>query len=177
MRLHRSAFTLIELLVVIAIIALLAAILFPVLAQAREKARQTACLSDYHQIGLAIHLYASDYDGITPPDGGSFKGLIADCEPYSKNKAIFACPDDFDREEEGRAGSYRMASDYQGKPLACGWPDPYNPPVLAQPATTILTYEAEQDFAQAPIRPTYRHQNGTQALYFDGHAKWLPKNF
>ncbi len=59
---HKRGFTLIELLVVIAIIAILAAILFPVFAQAREKARQTTCLSNGKQIGLAMMMYVNDYD-------------------------------------------------------------------------------------------------------------------
>jgi len=67
---RRNAFTLIELLVVIAIIAILAAILFPVFAQARDKARQTADLSNLKQIGLAIQMYAQDYDETMAPAEG-----------------------------------------------------------------------------------------------------------
>src|SRR5262245_41084701 len=63
---RRNGVTLIELLVVIAIIAILAAILFPVFAQAREKARATACLSNCKQIGLATEMYKQDYDGVWP---------------------------------------------------------------------------------------------------------------
>src|SRR2546423_15432359 len=63
----RQGFTLIELLVVIAIIAILAAILFPVFAQAREKARATSCLSNFKQVGLGIEMYKQDYDGYWPP--------------------------------------------------------------------------------------------------------------
>src|SRR3982750_3360923 len=62
----RSGFTLIELLVVIAIIAILAAILFPVFAQAREKARQTACMSNVKQIGTALTMYVQDYEETMP---------------------------------------------------------------------------------------------------------------
>jgi general secretion pathway protein G len=61
-----SAFTLIELLVVIAIIALLAAIIFPVFAQARGKAREVVCLSNLRQLGLAVQMYSQDYDGLLP---------------------------------------------------------------------------------------------------------------
>ncbi|BDI30239.1 hypothetical protein CCAX7_22900 [Capsulimonas corticalis] len=171
----KRAFTLIEILVVIGIICLVAAILFPVFAQAREKARCSACFGNYRQIGVAVHLYAQDADGLTPPDGGSFSGLISDCRPYINTPAVFACPDDYDRAKEGRSGSYRMATLYQGLPLSCGWQDPYAAGHAAQPSSTVLTYEAEQDFAQSPITPTYRHHGGAQILYFDAHCHWIPQ--
>ena len=62
----RRGFTLIELLVVIAIIAILAAILFPVFAQAREQARKTVCVSNFKQVGLGVEMYKQDYDGTWP---------------------------------------------------------------------------------------------------------------
>ena len=65
-RAFTRGFTLIELLVVIAIIALLAAIIFPVFAQVRGKARSTTCQSNLHQIGIAIQMYSQDYDGLAP---------------------------------------------------------------------------------------------------------------
>ena len=174
--LRKNGFTLVELLVVVAIIAVIAALLFPVFSQSREKARATACFSNYHQIGSAVQMYASDFDGDTPPDGGSFSGIILDCKPYLKDPTVFACPDDFDREREMRPGTYRMPSLYQGKPINCGWADPYSPTLptpITHSSTTPLMYEAEQDFTAAPINPTYRHNGGTQILYFDAHTKWV----
>jgi len=169
-------FTLIELLVVVAIIALLAAILFPVYASAREKARAATCLSNYHEIALAIHMYAQDNDDKTPNDGSSFGGLIEDCQPYAHNTKIFICPDDSDYVHEGRPGTYRMPDLYQGKPLSCGWSDPYNPGHTTVSASTTLAYEAEHDIDKnhpTKITPTFRHSGGTQYLLFDGHAKWM----
>jgi len=98
MRHQRTGFTLIELLVVIAIIAILAAILFPVFARAREKARQTSCLSNSKQLGLAFMQYTSDYDGCFPAvynDGNAAVGRIiwAQCVfPYVKNSQVYQCP-------------------------------------------------------------------------------------
>jgi prepilin-type N-terminal cleavage/methylation domain-containing protein/prepilin-type processing-associated H-X9-DG protein len=89
-------FTLIELLVVIAIIAILAAILFPVFAQAREKARQTSCLSNEKQLALGIIQYVQDYDetfplGLDQNWDGTWASFV---QPYVKNYDVFRCPDE-----------------------------------------------------------------------------------
>ena len=96
-RSSRRGFTLIELLVVIAIIAILAAILFPVFARAREKARQASCSSNLKQIGLAAMMYANDYDeSFLPMNAGSPGGktiwAATLVQPYVKNMQIFSCP-------------------------------------------------------------------------------------
>ena len=122
---RRNGFTLIELLVVIAIIAILAAILFPVFARARENARKSACQSNLKQIGLACGMYSQDYDGRLPRNCTSFSltGCLAPgwdwmevTQPYVKNWGVYTCPSvdayisgctyAIPRSFEGRRGGY-----------------------------------------------------------------------
>lgn len=121
----RRAFTLIELLVVIAIIAILAAILFPVFAQAKEAAKKTTCLSNVKQTGIAVAMYTTDVDDFLPEAGWQgpchpatdptssgtdlyWSGLLAwplAIQPYSKNYGYLACPSDPDKGVWGKLGS------------------------------------------------------------------------
>jgi prepilin-type N-terminal cleavage/methylation domain-containing protein/prepilin-type processing-associated H-X9-DG protein len=93
----KNGFTLIELLVVIAIIAILAAILFPVFAQAREKARGISCVSNQKQLALSIMMYTQDYDEVFPTGVQQSwwdDTWIVNVQPYVKNLQVFRCPDD-----------------------------------------------------------------------------------
>ena len=104
---RKRAFTLIELLVVIAIIAILAAILFPVFAQAKESAKKSSCISNNKQMGLALQMYLADYDDTYCPayyyrnplaagslDATGIEHWSGFCQPYIKNWNLFVCPSD-----------------------------------------------------------------------------------
>ena len=154
-----QGFTLIELLVVIAIIAILAAILFPVFAKAREKARQSTCASNEKQIGLGFIQYVQDYDEQYPTHGGSSafaqtfslgNGWAGQIYPYVKSKAVFTCPDD--GTNNGFAGSTEFSYAYNFNiPNGVTNPTAWSPgarvginaagSALTAPASTVLVLE------------------------------------
>lgn len=109
-RVRQIAFTVLELLIVIAIIALIAALLFPLFAGARKKARETQCMNNLHQIYLAWSLYTSDYQDTPPPDFHHFV-------PYVKSREVLLCPEDhfdgFNSDATVRIG-IPISYDYKG---------------------------------------------------------------
>jgi len=117
---ERAGFTLIELLVVIAIIAILAAILFPVFAKAREAARKATCTSNLKQLSLAMIMYKSDYDSQFPMSGWYNLPNDSTCDwqnsifPYVKNKGAYKCPSSTDIHNDGDEHQdwNRTATDY-----------------------------------------------------------------
>lgn len=120
----RTGFTLIELLVVIAIIAILAAILFPVFAKAREKARQSSCLSNVKQIMLGVLSYSQDYDEVLPAlyrgTAGNFVVWPMQISPYVKNQQIFICPSKrFDH--CSTAGAWAYVQWHDNFPISYAW--------------------------------------------------------
>ena len=198
----RRGFTLIELLVVIAIIAILAAILFPVFAKAREKARQTSCASNLKQLGLSFIQYAQDYDEIFPSGGSTWLGgthgvnpptsdpdlnwhstygyqlsWVTEVFPYVKNSQVYKCPSE--------SGSVCMNCHY-GVPQN-GYNSATNTRVsifgrpkmaaLTRPAETLMISEKHSGNPAYILDDNYyvldaRHNGGGNMAFFDGHVKW-----
>jgi prepilin-type N-terminal cleavage/methylation domain-containing protein/prepilin-type processing-associated H-X9-DG protein len=186
-----AGFTLIELLVVIAIIAILAAILFPVFARAREKARQTACLSGIKQLSLGVLMYAQDYDGRLLPSRDKTNKLIwpAYLQPYVKNTQVFICPSVADESMYGETWNSRgrlsigLNRDMEDRTTNIA----YSLAEYAYPAETIqLADSVPNDVGSggrgyqvmADREPNtqsgigMRHNEGTNVGLLDGHAKW-----
>jgi len=188
-------FTLIELLVVIAIIAILAAILFPVFARAREKARQTSCLSNIKQLGLGVIMYAQDYDEQHPvmywtpvagyDDGVSREGIsvMSTILPYVKNSQIFSCPSIRPTTTYTASNNVVTVSDYafscyvvlnggaSNPPLRNQGFTGYDPANVGMMSTYDGGYRTWVPYWQHNMQ--FEHNEGQNVVFGDGHAKWL----
>ena len=155
MKFTKHGFTLIELLVVIAIIAILAAILFPVFAQAREKARQSGCLSNLKQIGTAMQLYVDDnHERFPPAASGTADGYVKKIQAYTKNMKMFQCPSDgyeFDNHISYLVNSYVCESAWDGN--TNGIVVPIKLAQLKKPADTILATDTWRSYMQLTYAP------------------------
>ena len=190
---RRPGFTLIELLVVIAIIAILAAILFPVFARAREKARQTSCLSNLKQIALADQMYAQDHDETLASYRSHMPGVDADYEytyremlhPYLMNEQIWECP-------SGATTLGGMPISYSPNISDIGIPttaDNHHRYLYAFRKLAIFEYPAETAIytdagpywwratSSAVQNVQFRHNDGANVAFLDGHAKWVSEGF
>jgi prepilin-type N-terminal cleavage/methylation domain-containing protein/prepilin-type processing-associated H-X9-DG protein len=185
---RRSGFTLIELLVVIAIIAILAAILFPVFAKAREKARQASCLSNIKQQALGCLMYAQDYDEILPlniwtaagawPQPSHQRTYAHLIYPYVKNVQLFRCPSSgYTGYTPGTGGTGDIGPILQipyGDYGYNGWVSGRAMAQVDLPAERFLCMDAQNpwnDSCQNAIRLCHRHNEQGNFAFVDGHGK------
>ncbi len=196
---ERNAFTLIELLVVIAIIAILAAILFPVFARARENARRSSCQSNLRQIGLGMMQYTQDYDEkfvtqtIDPTVPTNFLFFGNQLQPYLKSTQIFVCPsasgseyslanpgtaptDGKDHVWTAPAGSNIPMSPMKGTYGLSSIVDGSSLAEITVPVKTPMFMEATDisavGGATPQIRNARRHFDGSNFCFVDGHVKF-----
>jgi prepilin-type N-terminal cleavage/methylation domain-containing protein/prepilin-type processing-associated H-X9-DG protein len=194
---RNRAFTLIELLVVIAIIAILAAILFPVFARARENARRASCQSNLKQIGLGVLQYVQDYDEKYPllygASGTPSQGLGA-IQPYVKSTQIFQCPSETTAPPTVAEAQYAAYSDYfynnrfSNANVDGTFDDPVAASAITSVAVTIMLGDGGTDNGSCNLgnSPIYnvtpssagyiaarRHLEGANYGFADGHVKWL----
>ena len=182
----RRGFTLIELLVVIAIIAILAAILFPVFARAREKARQTSCLSNVKELQLAILMYVQDYDEMfcLATNYAVWTRWYILIDPYVKNMDIYRCPSllrtrSYGWNIYGGPGGYGMGY-YDGSPRTYTG-SRLKLAEIPKPAETInVGDEAVWEdgwrgyiYLNSTTGPALVHNGGGNYGFIDGHAKWV----
>ena len=195
---NKSAFTLIELLVVIAIIAILAAILFPVFARARENARRASCLSNLKQLGLAAMMYAQDYDEKLVPawnqePPGPYEYWPDLLYPYTKSEQVFVCPNAVDATpittynyginsnltpaysgtslaSVVSASQKYLIMDYGKYAASWGYIDSSYPHYYL-PGQGLAGGDCTG--TDEPECDTGRHFDGVNIIFADGHAKWL----
>ena len=166
----KSAFTLIELLVVIAIIAILAAILFPVFARARENARRSSCMSNMKQIGLGLIQYTQDYDEKYPSGQDNFRGRgwAGQCLPYIKSAQIFQCPSDTKSPNANPQISYAYNSAIVYKIGTWGGPSiaAFNATALTVMAmeVTNVTWDPATDVSGTAYSPVGDGYNGSNDI-------------
>jgi prepilin-type N-terminal cleavage/methylation domain-containing protein/prepilin-type processing-associated H-X9-DG protein len=190
----RRGFTLLELLIVIAILTVLAAILFPVLAQGRERARRASCLSNGRQLGLAFLQYAQDFDEYYPltVHAGENFSWTQTIDPYLRNKQVFRCPADLSanwsapvtpRKTSYFLNVYMRGTGAYGKLSSVMSPanviyiaesaddrtDDHFHPTQWGRATNFAWNAARDETTEIALR---RHQGGFNAVYADGHCKW-----
>ncbi len=171
-------FTLIELLVVIAIIAILAAILFPVFAKAKEKANQTTCLNNQRQIGVGILMYAQDNSETLPP-GKNWNLIIAD--PYGLKGKVWDCPTLTHTGSDDAPDYVYFAGSFLSSVALGDVASPANTPMIADAARPdknppYVNDKGTTDLTQLLTQVDPRHNNGAVIGFADGHTLWVQKS-